>query len=724
MAGREKSTRIVKKLKANEERYRELFDSINVCVVVYKAKDQGEDFVIKDFNSAAEKVEKVSRQDIIGKSILEVFPGVKDFGIFVVMQRVWKTEVPESFPAKLYKDNRISGWRENYIYKLPSGDIVAVYEDVTERKKGEQALEDAEQRYKIVADFTYDWEFWQSPEGKMLYVSPACERITGYTPTQFLKNPHLMDKIILPEDKHIHSTHLDKIKTFIEDRVIYRIKRKDGEIRWIEHICRPILDDNGTFLGTRGSNRDITARKRAEEKLEESEEKYRLLFDTANEGIFVGQDGRVKFFNPKVAEILGYSTEEVQSKYLSEYIFPEDSDNVFNDYLKSLQGEKTDSILPFRIVSKTGEIRWVEIRFIPINWEGKPATLNFANDISERKLAEDALRKSEDKYRTILEKMDEAYYETDLNGDLTFFNDALPRLMGYTREVMQGMNYREFIPAGDYATIRDLYIQVYRTGGSSELHRQAHIRKDGSTIYVEVSAIPIKNTKGEVNGFRGIVRDVTARLKAEEELKLRAELLDSANDSIYVMDLDGNFVYANEAFYKTRGYTLEEIMSLKIYDLITPENSAALHKRIAEVVGKTDLVFESAHLHKDGSSIPVEIHARSIIYNGQTCLLSTARDITTRKRSEKEIRDNEEKYRLVVENAHEGIVILQDGVVKFINRNSPKSLGIVFEDIFNKPFIEFVGHITMGRRPDSIYRMAGKARYASILNQPHYPQTS
>ena len=324
MAGREKSTRIVKKLKQTEERYRELFDSINVCVAVYKAKNEGEDFVIKDFNTAAENVEKVSRRDIIGKSILEVFPAVKDFGIFEVMQRVWKTEVPERFPAKLYKDDRISGWRDNYIYKLPSGDIVTVYEDVTERIKGEKALKEAEQRYRIVADFTYDWEFWRSPQGKMLYVSPACERITGYTPAQFMKDPRLMDRIILPEDKSIRTAHLDRIKELITDKVIYRIKRKDGDVRWIEHVCRPILDDNGTFLGTRGSNRDITARKKAEEKLEESE----------------------------------------------------------------------------------------------------------------------------DKYRTILEEMGECYYESDLMGNFTFFNDALIRQSGYTAQQLKGMNYRTYMPDG------------------------------------------------------------------------------------------------------------------------------------------------------------------------------------------------------------------------------------------------------------------------------------
>ncbi|RPJ64024.1 MAG: hypothetical protein EHM12_00810 [Dehalococcoidia bacterium] len=156
MAAREKGTRIAQKLRDTESRYRELFDSINMCVAVYKVMNDGSDFIIKDFNAAAERVEKVYRRDIIGRSILEVFPGVKDFGIFAVLQRVWKTEAPERFPSRLYKDRRITGWRDNYVYKLPSGDVVAVYEDTTDRMKAVETLQEAELRYRTVADFTYD----------------------------------------------------------------------------------------------------------------------------------------------------------------------------------------------------------------------------------------------------------------------------------------------------------------------------------------------------------------------------------------------------------------------------------------------------------------------------------------------------------------------------------------------------------------------------------------
>ena len=312
MTARDKNSRIVSKLRHTEARYRELFDSINVCVAVYKAKLDGEDFVIKDFNTAAENVEKVSRRDIIGKSLLEVFPGVKDYGIFEVMQRVWKTGVPERFPAKFYKDERISGWRENYVYKLPSGDIVAVYEDTTDRVKAEVALKEAEQRYRMVADFTYDWEFWTSPEGKLIYISPACERISGYTPAQFLKDRRLMDKIVLPEDRYLKAEHDKKVDMGLTDECAFRIKCKDGEIRWIKQASRLITDDSGEFLGIRGSNRDITTRKMAEAALDQINREREAITNFLPDATFaVDNSKKVVFWNHALEKMTGIPASEM-----------------------------------------------------------------------------------------------------------------------------------------------------------------------------------------------------------------------------------------------------------------------------------------------------------------------------------------------------------------------------------------------------------------------------
>ncbi|MFH1093081.1 MAG: ATP-binding protein [Candidatus Omnitrophota bacterium] len=118
--------------------FKQLFDNMSSCVAIYNAVDNGEDFVFVDFNKAGQKAEQIARQDIIGRRVTEVFPGVKDFGIFDVFKRVWETGQEEYFPVKQYKDNRICGWRENYVYKLNSGEIVAIYDDVTEKKKMEE----------------------------------------------------------------------------------------------------------------------------------------------------------------------------------------------------------------------------------------------------------------------------------------------------------------------------------------------------------------------------------------------------------------------------------------------------------------------------------------------------------------------------------------------------------------------------------------------------------
>jgi len=127
-------------VRESEARYRTLFENMSNCVAIYRSVYDGEDFVIVDFNRAAEKSENIERNHIVGKSVLEVFPGVREFGLFEVFQRVWKTGLAEHHPVSWYKDERIEGWRENFVYKLPSGEIVALYSDETERKRWEQEL--------------------------------------------------------------------------------------------------------------------------------------------------------------------------------------------------------------------------------------------------------------------------------------------------------------------------------------------------------------------------------------------------------------------------------------------------------------------------------------------------------------------------------------------------------------------------------------------------------
>lgn len=147
--------------------------------------------------------------------------------------------------------------------------------DITERKKSQEKLIQAEQRYRTVADFTYDWEWWRSPEGKYIYMSPSCERITGYKWDEFINNPHLVDEVILPEDQEEWRKHNIEVQTAHKPvEVQFRIKRKDGCVRWIEHICQMVKDTDGEFMGFRASNRDITGRRQVEEEANRLRSEY------------------------------------------------------------------------------------------------------------------------------------------------------------------------------------------------------------------------------------------------------------------------------------------------------------------------------------------------------------------------------------------------------------------------------------------------------------------
>ena len=163
-------------------------------------------------------------------------------------------------------------------FKGKKGGLVVAHRDITKRKEMEQRLSDAQLHYRTVADYTYDWEYWEAHDGSLKYVSPSCERITGYTVSEFINNPELILEIILPEDLKIWEAHPhgEPVK-YDTSSTQFRIVTKRGGIKWIAHVCQPVFSDSGEYEGVRASNRDITAYRESEKKMRsQSEQLYRL----------------------------------------------------------------------------------------------------------------------------------------------------------------------------------------------------------------------------------------------------------------------------------------------------------------------------------------------------------------------------------------------------------------------------------------------------------------
>jgi len=202
-------------------------------------------------------------------------------------------------------------------------------QEINIRKQQEQNLKFAKQKYRTVADFTYNWEYWINTSGEFNYISPSCERISGYTAEKFIQNPGLLIDMVHPEDLPIYNRirQQEDQEKDCHHEIQYRIIKSDGSVRWVTHNYHFIIDESGNSLGIRGSYSDITGRKTMEDLLKTSNKKYRLLSENISDGIFIYKDGHFDYINQAMTAIFGYSEHELSKLKLTELFDPHYWDN-------------------------------------------------------------------------------------------------------------------------------------------------------------------------------------------------------------------------------------------------------------------------------------------------------------------------------------------------------------------------------------------------------------
>lgn len=309
----------------------------------------------------------------------------------------------------------------------------------------------------------------------------------------------------------------------------------------------------------------------------------------------------------------------------------------------------------------------------------------------QRKQAEASLGETAEKYRSILDEMDEAYFEIDTNGNYTFFNDSLCRQMGYTREEMTGMNYKVYTPPELRKSAISIFSGVFNTGIPARNVPLINMRKDGTILFTENSLFPIKDAEGKIIGIRGLGHDITGRRNFEQELKKRALLLDSTYDSIIAYNESGDIIYANETTAKIRGYTMEELLSMNINQLVAPEAVGLVKERLKMLSQLGKLSFETVHLTKDGLRLNMDARARSVMIEGARLNISVYRDVTLQKKMQQELIDSETRYRGIIETA--GVTVIgvdRHGKLIYVNDLGCETVGYSREEMLGRQFTDFI----------------------------------
>ena len=309
----------------------------------------------------------------------------------------------KEFPELKYGDRFLS----IKIAPFSKGAIIT-FQDITERKRAEEQIKISLIKYQVLFDSFPLGITISDKAGNIKESNKEAERLLGLTTDEHNKRQIngkewsiiRTDGTPMPADEYASVMAL-KEKHIVEN-VEMGIVKGTGDITWINVTAAPIpLEDYGVAI----AYGDITERKRAEEALRESEGKYHKLTDNAAEAIIVAQDGLLKFVNSKTLELTGYTERELTTRPFPDFIHPDDRDMVVGNYLRRIKGEAEQSRYEFRIIPCDGVVKWVEIGAVLIEWEGKPATLNFLTDITRRKQAEEALRKTEEKFRTVIENI-------------------------------------------------------------------------------------------------------------------------------------------------------------------------------------------------------------------------------------------------------------------------------------------------------------------------------
>ena len=450
------------------------------------------------------------------------------------------------------------------------------------------------------------------------------------------------------------------------------------------------------------------------EALRKSEDNFHRSLNESPLGVrIVTADGDTIYANRAIVDIYGYdSIEELKGAPLKDLYTPESYAEFKIRKGKRERGEFCPSEYEINIVRKNGEVRRVQAFRKEIFWNGARQFQVIYQDITDRKRAEETLKESEKKYRLLADNVYDVIFVLDMNLNYTYVSPSVKMLRGYEPdEVMKQPPSKALTPAS-WELVKKTIADAVELGKTE--HREINIfpplqlkmiRKDGTTVWTEVKPSVIRDENRKPVGILGVTRDISERKRAEETLKESEKkyrlLADNIHDVIFVMDMNLIYSYLSPSVKFLRGYEPEEAMKQTPAETVTPASLNLALSILCEIMElekseHRDLhvsrTFQAEMIRKDGTTVWTEVRASLIRDENQRAIgiMGVTRDISERKRAEDALRDSEEQYRMVVDNAKEAIFILQDDKIVFVNPAVLGMVGYQEEILTSKPFTDFV----------------------------------
>ena len=600
---------------------------------------------------------------LIGKKCYQVYHGRDQICEVCPCRQTLQTgQDGNAIIPRLDAKGAIFGWYHHFSFPMvdsETGRVIGVIEyirNVTKRKQAEDALKASEEKYRSILENLEDGYYEVDLTGTLTFCNDALTRLMGYSREEM-------------QDKNYQQFNTDDKNTQILYQVFnqvyrtgepskgtyYEVNTKNGERKNLETSASLIKDSSGKPVGFRGIAREVTDLMRTQDALRKREERYRTIIETIEDAYFeVDLAGNFTFFNDAMFKIMEYTRDELLGANFQQYTDAENAKKLFEAFNQVYLTREPIRSIQYNAFNKNGVIRNLITSVTLIrDASGKPVGFRgVSRDITELIQIQQALKESEERYRTIIETIEDGYYETDLAGNLTYCNDTMVRIHEYSREELLGMNNRQYTDAQNAKILYREFSRVYRTGEPSKGTSYEIITKGGGRKNLEASVSLIRDSKGNIIGFRGIVRDITELRKAEKALQTSEERFriaaESSNDFIYEWDIQsGRIDWSGTAGMKF-GHILGElpVTAVDFDKLIHPED----HERFSEAVinhlrhGKP-YIEEYRMIGKDGNINYLSAAGMCLRNEDGRAFkwIGAISDITERKKAEEELKESLDK---------------------------------------------------------------------------------
>jgi PAS domain S-box-containing protein len=595
----------------------------------------------------------------------------------------------------------------HYIYSSASGRIfeedgilrvVGILKDISGRKKAEEELKRSEEKYRGLVENAVAGVATTDVEGRLTFANRALSDGLGYAPEELMGKAFA--ELVHPEDvgkvvEAFLKTGTGPMKAMPLD---FRVLRKDGQI--IHCYTTPTASClNGEIVGFNAIVYDISERKKAEEALRASEEKYRDLVENVSDLVFsTDLQGKMTFIGPASERLVGYRPEEIVGRHFTDFVHRDDLERMRQQFPRILAGALEPS--EYRLMTRSGAVRWVRTSSRPALSGGTVVGINgILDDITDRKIAEDTIRSSEQRFRLFAENAKDIIFRVNLKPKpvVEYISPSVLALTGYAPEEFYASPILGFglLPLSDK--------QGFETTPGSKGRPTKPMtvqwkRKDDEIRWMELVNHPVLNASDEVVALEGVARDITERKLVEDALREMEEkfrdLAEQSPNMIFI-NVRGRVVYANRRCEEVMGYDREEFYDpgFDFMTLTAPEHRMLVSEKYGSHLSGRDVSpYEYAIITKTGSRIEVILSTKLIRYGGEWALLGTLTDITESKKSERALRESEEKFRNLFESSPEGVVMFDlDGKLLDMNEAGAKVLAVSRAEAVGKSFLDLPG---------------------------------